>query len=236
MEGGEGKGVAVPLLLAAGMESAGGCGARGWEWGLRSCGIAPGALFTFPWGQQGLSSRLRLGDTVGVWMALCLWASGCPVPAPQRCSPHSPPSTRGCGHVHSCSSNCSRVGSTLWVCLLRAEGGLLEVPAVPQIPSYEAVAKAVQHLLPVQYLLPVQPSSIWDLCPVHRCCVVTSGAAACNPASNWGEQGGILPLKMLSAPCRPRQQCGHVASPVLLLPGLGPWPALCCLCTVSLAV
>lgn len=40
MEGGEGKGVAVPLLLAAGMESAGGCGARGWEWGLRSCGIA----------------------------------------------------------------------------------------------------------------------------------------------------------------------------------------------------
>lgn len=72
MEGGEGKGVAVPLLLAAGMESAGGCGARGWEWGLRSCGIAPGALFTFPWGQQGLSSRLRLGDTAGVWMALCL--------------------------------------------------------------------------------------------------------------------------------------------------------------------
>lgn len=150
--------------------------------------------------------------------------------------PPIPPHPQGAvGMYIAVPATVAGLASTLWVCL-RAEGGLFEVPTVPQIPSYEAVAKAVQHLLSVQYLLPVQPSSIWDLCPVHRCCVVTSGAAACNPASNWGEQGGILPLKMLSAPCRPRQQCGHVASPVLLLPGLGPWPALCCLCTVSLAV
>lgn len=107
---------------------------------------------------------------------------------------------------------------------------------VPQIPSYEAAAKAVQHLLAVQCLLPVQPSSIWDLCPMQGCCVVTSGAAACNPASSWEEQGGIFPFKMLSAPCRPCQQCGHAASPVLLLPGLGPWPSPCYLCTVGSAV
>lgn len=233
MEGGEGKGVAVLLLLVAGMESAGGCGVRGWEWGLRSCGIALRSSVHLPMGTAGLCSGLRQGDTVGVGMAPCLWASGCPVPAPQRCSP---PSARGCRHVHCCSSNCSRAGCTLWGYLLRAEGGLLEVPVIPQISSYESVAKAVQHLPAVQCLLPVQPSSIWDLCPVQRCCVVTSGAVARNPASSWGEQGGIFPLKMLSAPCRPCQQCGRVASPVLLLPGLGPWPALCCLCTVGSAV
>lgn len=93
MEGGEGKGVAVLLLLVVGMESAGGCGVRGWERGLQSSGDALRSSVQLPMGTAGLGSGLRQGGTVGVWMAPSLWPPGCPMPAPQSCSP--PLSSRG---------------------------------------------------------------------------------------------------------------------------------------------
>lgn len=110
MEGGEGKGVAVLLLLVVGMESAGGCGVRGWERGLQSSGDVLGRSVQLPMGTAGLGSGLRQGGMVGVWMGPGLWPPGCPMPAPQRCSP--PPLFPGvCGHVHCCSSSFSSVMS-----------------------------------------------------------------------------------------------------------------------------
>lgn len=97
MEGGEGKGVAVLLLLVVGMESAGGCRVRGWERGLRSSGDALRSSVQLPMGTAGLGSGLRQGGTVGVWMAPSLWPPGCPMPAPQRCSPPPPPSRGSVG-------------------------------------------------------------------------------------------------------------------------------------------
>ena len=69
MEGGEGKGVAVLLLLVVGMESAGGCGVRGWERGLQSSGDVLGRSVQLPMGTAGLGSGLRQGEVKSNFVA-----------------------------------------------------------------------------------------------------------------------------------------------------------------------
>lgn len=111
MEGGEGKGVAVLLLLVVGMESAGGMqsarlgegSAELWRCPEELCSAAHGDSGVGLWTQAGWH-----GGCVDGTQLVATWLSYASTPELQ---PPSPPFPGVCGHVHCCSSSFSSVMS-----------------------------------------------------------------------------------------------------------------------------